>query len=567
MKKSNWKLGLVAFLIMICCVPKTVNAYSLDKDDYDWTEDSTNWIVKKCEYAFPTASESMKATVYIRKGYNYKKNTWVDNGRSVYLNPHNGNVSWIENPFEINKADSNDTTNYGITPECPNALSWSYKTEYNGITPYTSTEVENYSFYTVSNKETGIKYELVGKPQYIANKRNFCQGTVTNQYSADHKTVDLQLELNSNGEFVLNDNGTKYYEYLATDIANGNHSWEFKSAGEGENTLKWTNLFHYLNFNEVGCSQQYMFLYHQSFSVSITGGVYVFVLSNSKVSTFNWEGALGVENFVGKGRNFSDKKYIWTNYDTDEKLRGNECRKLAKTIETHYDELEKAYRRKLLDEIGYPMVDIKAEKITKEFLKEKFDKLNLLKKEYEEEKEKLFTNDCKPSNYTDILDKYDVRWNNALTAVMDAIKSKQQQFNARTDISEKEKEEINNIFSSIQDTLNSMSATSSFDMIGEVGTINCEDPEEQALFKEFQKIFDWIKILVPIILILMGVFDFGKAVLASDEKAVKQAQSRFVKRIIVALIIFLLPTIIEVIFNILRDNTSIKVDDPLCGIK
>ncbi len=134
-------------------------------------------------------------------------------------------------------------------------------------------------------------------------------------------------------------------------------------------------------------------------------------------------------------------------------------------------------------------------------------------------------------------------------------------------MTEKERAELNEIFDKLVQLSDGLYANLGFQMLGEADVINCNDPEEQALFQEFQKIFDWIKILVPIILIVMGVFDFGKAVLASDEKAIKQAQGKFIKRIIIALIIFLLPTIIEILFNILRDNTNIKVNDPLCGVK
>ena len=57
-------------------------------------------------------------------------------------------------------------------------------------------------------------------------------------------------------------------------------------------------------------------------------------------------------------------------------------------------------------------------------------------------------------------------------------------------------------------------------------------------------------IVVPILLILYGTIDLGKAVIASEEKEVKAAQSRLIKRIIYAALIFFVPMLVGVIMNI-----------------
>lgn len=60
-----------------------------------------------------------------------------------------------------------------------------------------------------------------------------------------------------------------------------------------------------------------------------------------------------------------------------------------------------------------------------------------------------------------------------------------------------------------------------------------------------------IQIGIPIILIIMGSIDLGKAVLSSDEKAVKAAQSMLIKRVISAVAVFLVVTIVTVVMNLL----------------
>lgn len=58
--------------------------------------------------------------------------------------------------------------------------------------------------------------------------------------------------------------------------------------------------------------------------------------------------------------------------------------------------------------------------------------------------------------------------------------------------------------------------------------------------------------IVPIGLIVFAMLDLGKAVIASDDKEVKAAQSRLIKRIIYGAIIFLVPFIITLVMNLVE---------------
>lgn len=57
-------------------------------------------------------------------------------------------------------------------------------------------------------------------------------------------------------------------------------------------------------------------------------------------------------------------------------------------------------------------------------------------------------------------------------------------------------------------------------------------------------------IVIPIALIAFAIFDLGKAVIASDEKEVKAAQSRLIKRLIYGVVIFLVPFIVTLVMNL-----------------
>ncbi len=64
------------------------------------------------------------------------------------------------------------------------------------------------------------------------------------------------------------------------------------------------------------------------------------------------------------------------------------------------------------------------------------------------------------------------------------------------------------------------------------------------------------KIVIPILLIIFGSIDLGKAVVASDDKAIKSATTTLVKRLIAAIVIFFIPTIVSAIFNLFNSGKS-----------
>lgn len=61
---------------------------------------------------------------------------------------------------------------------------------------------------------------------------------------------------------------------------------------------------------------------------------------------------------------------------------------------------------------------------------------------------------------------------------------------------------------------------------------------------------------VPIILIVMGMIDLGKAVLSSKEDEMKKAQSTLLKRFIYAVAVFLIVTLVTLVMNIVSNNAD-----------
>lgn len=65
-----------------------------------------------------------------------------------------------------------------------------------------------------------------------------------------------------------------------------------------------------------------------------------------------------------------------------------------------------------------------------------------------------------------------------------------------------------------------------------------------------------IQIGIPILLIIMGTIDLAKAVMSSDDKEIKGATSKFVKRAIAAIAVFFVVTFVTLIMDLIADNTN-----------
>ena len=72
-----------------------------------------------------------------------------------------------------------------------------------------------------------------------------------------------------------------------------------------------------------------------------------------------------------------------------------------------------------------------------------------------------------------------------------------------------------------------------------------------------------LKIIVPLIIIILGTVDFGKAVISTGDKANKDAINMLIKRLVIGIVIFLLPTILDALLGIIdgAKDTSGKFSD------
>ena len=58
-----------------------------------------------------------------------------------------------------------------------------------------------------------------------------------------------------------------------------------------------------------------------------------------------------------------------------------------------------------------------------------------------------------------------------------------------------------------------------------------------------------LKLAIPIILIIFGILDLAKAVMANDDKEMKEAQKKLIHRIVYAVVVFFVVALVQFVFG------------------
>jgi hypothetical protein len=73
-----------------------------------------------------------------------------------------------------------------------------------------------------------------------------------------------------------------------------------------------------------------------------------------------------------------------------------------------------------------------------------------------------------------------------------------------------------------------------------------------------------IKIAMPILIIVFGILDFGKAVTGGDEKVIKESVTKIGIRVVAGLIIFFIPSIVIWLFGLVNAYNNMVGDFGVC---
>lgn len=95
---------------------------------------------------------------------------------------------------------------------------------------------------------------------------------------------------------------------------------------------------------------------------------------------------------------------------------------------------------------------------------------------------------------------------------------------------------------------------------------DCESLIGEEMIAFINKGMNIIKLIVPIIVIGLGVIDIAKAIFASNDDEIKKAQKTFFKRLIIAVIIFFSPILVNFIIDITNEAAGF-FNSGTCGVK
>lgn len=82
----------------------------------------------------------------------------------------------------------------------------------------------------------------------------------------------------------------------------------------------------------------------------------------------------------------------------------------------------------------------------------------------------------------------------------------------------------------------------------------CEDTK--GIWKFIGQVVFVLRIVIPVIIVLLGTLDLGKAVMANKDDDIKAAQKILIKRLIYGACIFFIPLVLRVVFNLATNSTG-----------
>lgn len=84
----------------------------------------------------------------------------------------------------------------------------------------------------------------------------------------------------------------------------------------------------------------------------------------------------------------------------------------------------------------------------------------------------------------------------------------------------------------------------------------CGSDQLSWIISVFRVVIRIISIAAPFALIIFGSLDFFKAIIAGDEKEMKQKRKPFIGRLVAAIIILLLPTIVNLVMKVVAQRSQ-----------
>lgn len=89
-------------------------------------------------------------------------------------------------------------------------------------------------------------------------------------------------------------------------------------------------------------------------------------------------------------------------------------------------------------------------------------------------------------------------------------------------------------------------------------TVGCGNIKEidAMLPQTISTVISLIKVIIPVILIIFGMLDLGKAVAAQKEDEIKKGTKTFFARLVAAIVVFFVVSIVQLAFSLVGGNVE-----------
>ena len=119
-----------------------------------------------------------------------------------------------------------------------------------------------------------------------------------------------------------------------------------------------------------------------------------------------------------------------------------------------------------------------------------------------------------------------------------------------------------NFYILVNNTTNRSNTTTSQDMDCDGSNSILGNPEdENSVAWLLQQIFNFIKIVGPILVVVLSSIDYAKVIIQSDDESMGKANKKLMWRLILAALLFFIPLLIQVFLQMFGFTS-----DPTCGI-
>lgn len=100
--------------------------------------------------------------------------------------------------------------------------------------------------------------------------------------------------------------------------------------------------------------------------------------------------------------------------------------------------------------------------------------------------------------------------------------------------------------------------------VSAVDALSCSNENVMKVLKLFSVLFIILKVAIPLIIVILGIISLVKVIISDDQNMLSNAISSLIKRFIIGVFIFFIPTLISTIIGYIDDADNVTSEYRAC---